>query len=336
MSNTLTAVLVASLQLAHLATESLGRFSGRTSRSPGLAQEAPGSDQVALPREGRVDPRALWTLLIGNGLTSMGVSFFLPILPLYIASKGASSLLVGLVFAAGVCGRALVQYPAGWLSDRYGRRPLLVGGLLVYALFFPIYLVGLPPAALIAVRFLHALAGGSVSIVATALMADLTQSEGRGKAFGWLRASDMAGVLLGPALGGLVAGIRLDAVFVGAALVCLLAVPLMLRLPAPPPGSQRREGGEPDISAWKSLRPLLPVVLLGASFAEAWHGLEALIASLSETERGAVLGGTLRAGKAAAAAADADEIESLSRHCELHPERRQSRNDILGGQSTAE
>jgi MFS family permease len=229
-----------------------------------LAQEAPGSDQVALPREGKVDPRTLWTLLVGNGLTSMGVSFFLPILPLYIASKGASSLLVGLVFAAGVCGRALVQYPAGWLSDRYGRRPLLVGGLLVYALFFPIYLVGLPPAALIAVRFLHALAGGSVSIVATALMADLTQSEGRGKAFGWLRASDMAGVLLGPALGGLVAGIRLDAVFVGAALVCLLAVPLMLRLPSAPPLSQSRDQGEPDISAWKSLRPLLPVVLLGA------------------------------------------------------------------------
>jgi MFS family permease len=231
-----------------------------------LAQEAPGSDQVALPREGRVDPRTLWTLLIGNGLTSMGVSFFLPILPLYIASKGASSLLVGLVFAAGVSGRALVQYPAGRLSDRYGRRPLLVGGLLVYALFFPLYLVGFPPAALIAVRFLHALAGGSVSIVATALMADLTESEGRGKAFGWLRASDMAGVLLGPALGGLVAGFRLDAVFVGAALVCLLAVPLMLRLPAPAPAprSPRRERGEPAVSVRKSLRLLLPIALLGA------------------------------------------------------------------------
>src|ERR1700704_4309180 len=118
-----------------------------------MAEEAPGSDRVGPAPEGRVDPRALWTLLIGNGLTSMGVSFFLPILPLYIASKGASSLLVGLVFAAGVCGRALVQYPAGWLSDRYGRRPLLVGGLLVYALFFPIYLLPMPAAAFIVLRF---------------------------------------------------------------------------------------------------------------------------------------------------------------------------------------
>jgi MFS family permease len=190
-----------------------------------MPEEAPGSDRVGPVREGRVDPRALWTLLVGNGLTSMGVSFFLPILPLYLASRGASSLVVGVVFAAGITGRALVQYPAGWLSDRYGRRPLLVLGLLVYAAIFPVYLLSLPPLALVAVRFLHALAGGTVNITAIALMADLTESEGLGKAFGWLRASDMAGVLLGPALGGLVAGFRLDAVFIGAALVCLRRLP---------------------------------------------------------------------------------------------------------------
>jgi DHA1 family tetracycline resistance protein-like MFS transporter len=228
-----------------------------------MPEEAPGSDRVGPVREGRVDPRALWTLLVGNGLTSMGVSFFLPILPLYLASRGASSLVVGVVFAAGITGRALVQYPAGWLSDRYGRRPLLVLGLLVYAAIFPVYLLSLPPLALVAVRFLHALAGGTVNITAIALMADLTESEGLGKAFGWLRASDMAGVLLGPALGGLVAGFRLDAVFIGAALVCLLALPPMLRLPAPTPRRQSREEG-PPVSAWRLLRLLLPVVLLGA------------------------------------------------------------------------
>jgi DHA1 family tetracycline resistance protein-like MFS transporter len=94
-------------------------------------------------------------------------------------------------------------------------------------------------------------------------MADLTESEERGKAFGWLRASDMAGVLLGPALGGLVAGFRLDAVFIGAALVCLLAVPLMLRLPAPAPRRQSRVEERP-VSAWRLLRLLLPIALLGA------------------------------------------------------------------------
>ena len=120
MSNTLTAVLVASLQLAHLATESLGRFSGRTSRSPGLAQEAPGSDQVALPREGRVDPRALWTLLIGNGLTSMGVSFFLPILPLYIALEKIDPRLIE---------AAEDLYASSWQAFRRVTLPLALPGV---------------------------------------------------------------------------------------------------------------------------------------------------------------------------------------------------------------
>src|ERR1700737_2931686 len=179
-----------------------------------MAQEAPGLDRIDWPG-GRPQATAVWTLLGANAITSLGIGFFLPILPLFIAGRGATSLLVGLVFGAGIAGRALVQYPAGWLSDRVGRRPVLVLGLLAYALLFPLYLLPVPAFALIAVRFVHALAGGSVSIAATALIADLTATEERGQAFGRLRASDMAGILLGPPLTGLVAAGRLDAGFFG-------------------------------------------------------------------------------------------------------------------------
>src|ERR1700730_14267868 len=199
-----------------------------------MAQEAPDLDRIGHPGDNRGERAAVWTLLGANALTALGIGFFLPILPLFVASRGASSLLVGLVFGALIVGRAVVQYPARWLSDRAGRRPVLVLGLLAYALLFPLYLLPVPPAALIAVRFVHALAGGSVAIAATALIADLTAAEGRGKAFGRLRASDMAGILLGPPLAGLVAAVRLDAVFFGGAAVSLLALLLMLRLPSGP------------------------------------------------------------------------------------------------------
>src|SRR2546421_6909641 len=137
-----------------------------------MAQEGPRVHRIGAPGDSRRERTAVWTLLGANALTALGIGFFLPILPLFVASRGATSLLVGLVFGAGIVGRAVVQYPAGWLSDRVGRRPVLVLGLLAYALLFPLYLLPVPPAALIAVRFVHALAGGSVSIAATALIAD--------------------------------------------------------------------------------------------------------------------------------------------------------------------
>ena len=251
-----------------------------------MAQEAPELGHAGRPGgSGKSQATAVWTLLGANAITALGIGFFLPILPLFVASRGANSLLVGLVFGAGIVGRALVQYPAGWLSDRFGRRPVLVLGLLAYALLFPLYLLPVPAFALIAVRFVHALAGGSVSIAATALIADLTATEERGKAFGRLRASDMAGILLGPPLAGLVAAVRLDAVFFGGAAVSLLALLLMLRLPSGP-ATRSVERQEKPVSSWRLVRLLLPVAVLGAPI--YWtFGTYDTVWSLYLTSRGA-------------------------------------------------
>ena len=75
----------------------------------------------------------------------IGIGFFLPILPLFITARGGAPVLVGLVFAAGVVGRAAAQYPAGWLADMVGRKPVIIGALLCYGLLFPLYLVPVAP-----------------------------------------------------------------------------------------------------------------------------------------------------------------------------------------------
>jgi MFS family permease len=249
-----------------------------------MSQEAPDLQRTRRSSSpGR--PAGIWTLLAANALTQLGVGFFLPILPLFVASRGASSLLVGIVFGAGIAGRGVVQYPAGWLSDRVGRRPVLVLGMLAYALLFPLYLLPVPPLALIGVRFVHSLAGGAVSIAASALLADLTDARDRARSFGQLRASDMAGMLLGPALGGLVAAVRLDAVFLGGAAVSLLAVLLMLRLPVAP--AQRGAGSqESTVSGWRLARLLLPMAVLGAPIFWTFGTYDA-VWSLYITSRGA-------------------------------------------------
>src|SRR4030088_590555 len=84
--------------------------------------------------------RTLWTLYLGNLLTSIGLWFFLPLLPIFIGRKGGSAALVGAVFAAGLLASAAIRYPAGWAADRFGTRPVMVGAMALYELLFLGYL----------------------------------------------------------------------------------------------------------------------------------------------------------------------------------------------------
>jgi len=102
--------------------------------------------------------RGAWTLLAGNTLVMIGVGFFLPILPLYIGHRQGTALVVGAVFASGLLAIAIVQYPAGALADRFGRRPVMVCSLGLYSLVFLAYLAPIPVWALVAIRFAQGLA----------------------------------------------------------------------------------------------------------------------------------------------------------------------------------
>jgi MFS family permease len=236
-----------------------------------------------------LDVRSLWILLTGNALTEIGIGFFLPILPLFVRYRGGGPALVGIIFASGGVAKAIAQYPAGWLSDRYGRRPLIVGSLLVYALLFPLYVLPMPVALLAALRFFHAMAGGAYVPSAMALAADLSTPDQRPKVYSQLRASDMLGLLLGPALGGLVAGFRLDAVFIAGAVICLSAALLMLRLPsatAPHREAASQPAEQPDAGPLSILVRLLPVLTLGAAMGWVFGTYDA-VWSLYISSRGA-------------------------------------------------
>ena len=105
--------------------------------------------------------RTLWTLYLGNLLASIGLWFFLPLLPIFLGRKGGSAALVGAVFAAGLLANAAVRYPAGWAADRFGTRPVMVGSMLVCGLLFLAYPLPLPLGAFIVLRFLHGGAAGA-------------------------------------------------------------------------------------------------------------------------------------------------------------------------------
>src|SRR5690348_4788671 len=149
--------------------------------------------------------RTLWTLYGINFLNAIGMWFFLPLLPIFLGRKGGSAALVGIVFAAGLVSNALIRYPAGWAADRYGTRAVLVAAMLATAALFLAYLLPLPVAAFILVRLLHGAAQGAYWPAANGLLAEVTESRERGRAFGYMQATNMAGMVIGPAVGGFIA-----------------------------------------------------------------------------------------------------------------------------------
>ena len=247
------------------------------------------STQTSVPSQGsgRQESgagRALWILLAGNALVETGVNFFFPILPLFLRARGGGPALVGAVIAGGVLAKVLLYYPAGTLSDRVGRRPVLIAAMAVYSMLFLGYLLPLPVLAYIPLRFLHAGVAALYFPTAAAMVADLTPAAVRGAAFSRLRATEMTGLIVGPVLGGAVAGLRLDLVFLAGAALCTLATGLMLALPRAP--RRVTAGQAPPTAPLALLRRLLPLVALGAPIYYAFGTYEA-VWSLYITSRGA-------------------------------------------------
>ena len=213
-------------------------------------------------------PRAAWVLLAGNVLDNLGLGLFFPILPLFVERRGGGPVLVGVIGASALFGNLLVQYPGGWLADRYNRRTIVILSMAAYGLFFLVYLVPLPVNTLIGIRFLHAAIGGFYMPAARALLADLTPPEMRATVFGHWQGTSMGGFLIGPVIGGGLALVGLNLVFGSAALACLAGAAMLVSLPRRVV-VQKNAAADPELTGMvpaRLLLALLPAVLAGAAW----------------------------------------------------------------------
>ena len=148
---------------------------------------------------------ALWGVIAAVFLVSTGVGSVLPILPLFLRERGGSYAMVGVVVAANLLAQFVGQYPAGRLSDRFGRAPLMIGGLVVAGAAIAAFALPLPIGWLIGLRVIQGLGAASFRPGSRAVIADLVPEGERGIAYGWLSGADMGGLIVGPALGGVLA-----------------------------------------------------------------------------------------------------------------------------------
>jgi MFS family permease len=173
-----------------------------------------------------------------------------PILPLYAAAHGATATGVGFIVAAHMAVAAAGSIPLGRASDVWGRRPLLLGGILVTAvtsLLLPLF------EGELALMTIYGLAGFGVAAFtpsALSLVGDGAAPGRAGYAFAWYTTAHYGAIAVGPFLGGLAAqwwGYR--EAFVGSVIVVAGAFVLGWAMPAPatPAGIPRQDARFADI-----------------------------------------------------------------------------------------
>jgi multidrug resistance protein len=182
---------------------------------PGVGEPVPASERPALRRRGRL------TVFLTVLLDLLGFGMILPILPFYGQDYGASDLEIGVLFAAYSLAQLLFSPLLGKLSDRWGRRPVLLATIAVAAAAHVAFAFAGSFAVLVAARFVSGIATANLA-VAQAYMADVTPRAERSKAMGMIGAAFGLGFVLGPAFGGGLAVLGRTAVPLGAAALALV------------------------------------------------------------------------------------------------------------------
>lgn len=212
-----------------------------------------------------LERRSVSSLALLYCFRMLGLFMVLPLLALYaLDMPGADPLTIGLALGIYGLSQALLQIPLGWLSDQLGRKPVIIGGLLVFALGSVIAAMADSIYGVVAGRALQG--AGAIASTVMALVADLTREEQRTKAMALvgmsIGLSFAVALVLGPAVA---AAGGLGAVFWFTALLALAGIAIVLFLVPTPPRGLRHD----DVGARGGLfmRSLRDVALLRLNFA---------------------------------------------------------------------
>jgi len=166
--------------------------------------------------------RPLLIIFLTIFVNLVGFGIIVPLLPFYAQTFGASPLTIGLLFAIFSLCQLLAAPALGDLSDRYGRRPVLVFSLAGTVVSFVMLALAHSVTMLFLARIVDGLSGGNIS-TARAYVADITTPADRARAYGLIGAAFGLGFIFGPALSGVLAKVSYTAPIWAAAGITLVA-----------------------------------------------------------------------------------------------------------------
>ena len=213
----------------------------------------------------------------------LGFGLVIPIFPFYIEEMGAGGSELGLLVATA----ALLEFAFaplwGSVSDRIGRKPVLIIGIVGYGLSSLLMGLSTELWMLFASRALSGILSSATLATAMAYVGDSTSEEDRGGGMGLLGAAMALGVILGPGLGGWLAGDSLSRPFfiaAGMSLISLLLILILLPESLTAKARQQKKDKESELHIrrlWRSLfSPIGVLLLMVALFSFALTNFEAI------------------------------------------------------------
>ncbi len=239
---------------------------------------SPDTDRIGKVRRWRIDlshavrlPRTVVMLGIVSFFTDFSSEMIYPLLPLFLVTVlGAGAVAIGFVEGLAESTASLLKIAAGYWTDRMNRRkPLVFAGYSLAGAVRP--LIGLAPGWVFvaAFRFLDRVGKGVRSSPRDALIADVTEPQRRGAAYGFHRSLDHAGAVAGPLAAAALLrffGLPLRTVFLLAAIPAVVVIlVLWLGVHEPARSAARTREGPPEFESFRispDLRRFLVALLL--------------------------------------------------------------------------